>query len=69
MGMIDDLNDQPNFEFYDKNDDIMGLLGPNQQNDAQRATFPNQMTDMFDPHGRESANSSGPLSFMNKQYQ
>lgn len=27
------------------------------------------MTDMFDPQGRESANSSGPLSFMNKQYQ
>lgn len=41
MGMIDDLNDQPNFEFYDKNDDIMGLLGPNQQNDPQRASFPN----------------------------
>lgn len=27
------------------------------------------MTDMFDPNGRDSANSSGPLSFMNKQYQ
>lgn len=41
MGMMDDLNENPNFEFYDKNDDIMGLLGPNGQNDAQRAGFPN----------------------------
>jgi hypothetical protein len=41
MGMIDDLNGNPNFAFYDKNDDIMGLLGPNGQNDAQRAGFPN----------------------------
>lgn len=24
---------------------------------------------MFDPNGRDSANSSGPLSFMNKHYQ
>jgi hypothetical protein len=41
MGMMEDLNENPNFEFYDKNDDIMGLLGPNGQNDAQRDGFPN----------------------------
>ena len=69
MGMIDDLNGQQNFEFYDKNDDIMGLLDPNQQNDPNRASFPNQMSDMFDPNSRDSANSSGPLSFMNKHLQ